>query len=103
VRGNFFYGRDFVSDADLNDRARTWLDRTANIRVHYTTKERPYERYLRDEQQVLRPLAERRYASLVLQPQMELALPTALSPRKLSVEVERRPLAAYVELAESRP
>ncbi len=29
VRGNFFYGRDFVSDDDLNARARRWLDEVA--------------------------------------------------------------------------
>ena len=40
VRGNFFYGRDFVSDDDLNARARRWLDKVANVRVHGTLGER---------------------------------------------------------------
>jgi len=102
VRGNFFYGRDFVNDADLNEQARIWLDRKANVRVHYTTRERPYERYLRDEQGVLRPVAERPYTSLMLQPQTELALPTVL-PRRLGLAVERRPLSAYADLAERAP
>jgi transposase len=103
VRGNFFYGRDFVNDADLNEQARIWLDRKANVRVHYTTRERPYERYLRDEQGVLRPVAERPYTSLMLQPQTELALPTVLPPRRLGLAVERRPLCAYADLAERAP
>jgi hypothetical protein len=103
VRGNFFYGRDFVNDADLNEQARLWLDRKANVRVHYTTRERPYERYLRDEQAVLRPAAQRPYTSLMLQPQTELALPTVLPPRRLGLAVERRPLSAYADLAERAP
>jgi transposase len=103
VRGNFFYGRDFVNDADLNAQARTWLDRTANVRVHYTTKERPYERFLRDEQAVLRPVADRPYASLMLQPQTELALPAVLPPRQLGLVVARRPLSAYADLLELEP
>jgi transposase len=103
VRGNFFYGRDFVNDADLNEQARIWLDRKANVRVHYTTRERPYERFLRDEQGVLRPVAERPYASLMLQPQTELALPTVLPQRRLGLAVERRPLSAYADFAELAP
>jgi transposase len=104
VRGNFFYGRDFLNDADLNDQARSWLDRTANVRVHYTTRERPYERFLRDEQPVLRPLAARPYASVVLDaPQMELGLPADLPDRGRTLAVERRPLSAYAALAETQP
>ena len=38
---SFFYGRDFVSDDDLNARVAGWLDRVANVRVHGTLKERP--------------------------------------------------------------
>jgi transposase len=103
VRGNFFYGRDFINDGDLNEQARIWLDRTANVRIHYTTKERPYERYLRDEQAELRAVAERPYASLMLQPQTELALPAVLPPRRLGLAVERRPLSAYTDLVERAP
>jgi len=29
TRSNFFYGRDFVSDADLNEQTGRWLERTA--------------------------------------------------------------------------
>lgn len=99
VRDSFFYGREFVSDGDLNDQAAQWLDRVANIRVHYTTKERPYERFLRDEQKVLLPLAERPYSSLVLPPQMELDLPASFPSRRRGILVERRPLSVYGQLA----
>ena len=36
IRDNFFYGRPFVSDDDLNARARQWMDQVANVRVHGT-------------------------------------------------------------------
>jgi transposase len=103
VRGNFFYARDFLNDADLNEQARLWLDRVANVRVHYTTRERPWERFLRDEETALRPLAERPYSSLTLQPQIELALPAVLPARRTGPAVERRPLSAYAQLAERVP
>ena len=49
LRENFFYGREFASDADLNDQAAHWLEGTANVRVHGTTGERPVDRFERDE------------------------------------------------------
>ncbi len=62
LRRSFFYGRDFVSDDDLNARVQGWLDKVANVRVHGTLKERPVDRF----------------------------------------EVERRPLAAQIELRNGR-
>jgi transposase len=99
VRGNFFYGRDFLNDADLNHQGMVWLDQVANVRIHYTTKERPYERFLRDEQAVLGPLAARPYTSLVLPAQTELELVSARPQlRPPALVVERRPLSAYTDL-----
>lgn len=101
VRESFFYGREFASDEDLNRQATVWLDQVANVRIHYTTKERPYERFLRDEQAVLRPLAARPYTSLVLPSQTELELASAPPPhRPPAIAVERRPLSAYTDLIE---
>jgi len=37
VRENFFYGRTFLNDEDLNSQAEQWLQRVANVRVHGTT------------------------------------------------------------------
>lgn len=98
VRSGFFYGREFLNDADLNHQAALWLDREANVRVHYTTKERPYERFIRDEQAVLRPLAVRPYSSLVLPPQMELGLVSSFPPHRPAIAVERRSLSEYDNL-----
>jgi len=100
LRENFVYGRTFVGDADLAQQLERWLER-ANQRIHQTTKEQPLERFLRDEQHRLRPLAERPYRSLVLLPQKE---PRARPLRRTSsvvprIAVERRPLAVYAAVA----
>ena len=44
VRGNFWPGLRFLDLADLNEQAKGWLDLTANVRVHGTTGEVPFER-----------------------------------------------------------
>jgi transposase len=96
LRGNLIYGRDFLHDADLDHQTRHWLDRVANVRVHATTHERPRVRFDRDERLVLRPLAARRYTSLVLD--SSPSAPPRQVPRRV-VEVEKRSLAVYAQLA----
>jgi len=54
VRGSFFYGRSFSSLEDLRAQAQSWLEGTANARLHATTRERPMDRLL-----VERPLLHR--------------------------------------------
>lgn len=44
VRGNFWPGLRFIDLADLNRQAWDWLDNTANLRVHGTTGEVPFDR-----------------------------------------------------------
>jgi len=44
VRGNFWVGLEYVDLADLNRQAMGWLDSVANVRVHGTTGEVPFER-----------------------------------------------------------
>lgn len=96
LRENFVYGREFVGDGDLADQLARWLER-ANRRIHQTTKEAPLERFLRDEQHRLLPLAERPYRSLVLLPRAERVQRRLTTlPR---IDVERRPLSAYAALA----
>lgn len=97
VRSNFFYGREFVSDADLNEQAERWLRLTANVRIHATTKERPVERFEREEQLLLQPLAARAYRPLVLLP-TEAPQPSRVQGVP-SVQVERRPLSTYTRIA----
>lgn len=94
VRESFFYGRHFLNDADLNAQVLSWLERTANARNHRTTGEVPRLRFERDERALLKPLALRRYRSLVL----TTAAPTA-KPAFPALSVERRPLAWYDRLA----
>jgi transposase len=95
VRDSFVYGRDFLNDPDLDEQRGHWLEK-ANGRVHGTTQEIPRVRFERDEQQLLLPLAERPYHSLVL-----LAPKSAASTRIAipQVPVEKRPLATYAALA----
>jgi transposase len=99
VRENFFYGRTFVSDEDLDSQLYRWLEQVANCRIHGTTDERPVERFARDEVATLRPLAGRPYHSLLLPAGPAGSLGTS-SPGH--VDVERRPLGAYRQLAEVR-
>jgi transposase len=46
IRHSFFYGRSFRSLEDLREQARQWCVRTANERIHGTTRQRPSERLL---------------------------------------------------------
>lgn len=102
IRDNFVYGREFVGDEHLDAERERWQEHTANVRLHATTKERPRERFERDERHVLQPLAERGYRSLILLPPKRVAAPAAQPPAlpaTAGIEVERRPLAAYAALA----
>jgi len=98
VRQSFFYGREFVSDDDLNARAQQWLATIANVRLHRTTKERPIDRLKQVERAHLRPLAPRPYQSLVLPPAQEARRPSRRTGVP-SVRVERRPLRVYARIA----
>ena len=95
VRESFFYGRHFLNDADLNAQALSWLERTANVRMHRTTAEVPRVRFERDERVLLKPLALRPYRSLVL----ATTASSADRPSYPALTVERRPLAWYDRLA----
>jgi len=96
LRENFVYGRTFANDADLDQQRRRWLDDVANVRVHATTRERPRERFDRDERLLLHPLAPRSYTSILV-PDAPRRLASSAVPRPL-VPVEKRPLAVYARL-----
>jgi transposase len=60
IRSSFFVGSEFVSLPDLNEKAMNWLDNVANVRIHGTTQEVPFDRLkvenlnpLRDEDYVI--------------------------------------------------
>ena len=93
VRESFFYGREFVNDADLNEQAERWLAGTANVRRHGTTGERPRDRFERDEREALGPLASGPYRRVGA---WRGAAAAARVPA--TVAVERRPLQAYAEV-----
>jgi transposase len=97
VRQSFVYARDFIGDEDLDAQARQWLCGTANVRTHRTTKERPLERFARDEKGALLSLAPRPYRSILLPSREPRQKPVVVAlPR---IEVERRPLGAYAAIA----
>lgn len=60
VEGNFLAGRTFHDLGDLNQKAVTWLNETARVRVHRTTREQPAAR-LTVEQPALIPLPRTRF------------------------------------------
>ena len=97
VRGNFVYGRAFLHDGDLDHQRQQWLERIANVRVHATTRERPRDRFDREERFLLQPLAPRRYTSLVLE-RASTSSATRRPPRPV-IAVEKRSLSAYARLA----
>lgn len=102
VRRNFLYGRDFLGDADLAAQTHAWLEGTANVRVHGTTREPPRLRFERDEQAALQPLAPHPYRRVWLHADARDrgGDPARVESRPLPI-VERRPLAAYAALAEA--
>jgi len=55
IKASFLEGRTFTDLQDLNAQLQGWLDGIANTRVHGTVKERPVDRFSR-EQAHLRPL-----------------------------------------------
>ena len=93
LRDSFFYGREFVSDEDLNEQALVWLKGTANVRRHGTTGERPVDRFERDERQALQPLASCPYRRLGARKPPQ----PARRPLPVTVDVERRPLSVYAQ------
>jgi transposase len=103
MRSNFFYGREFIGDADLDAQRLAWLDGVANVRVHRTTQCVPRLRFETEELQYLRPLAARAYRPLVLPLERTTRRTVAhlLAPATVpAVVVERRGLGAYRQLAE---
>ncbi len=57
VKGNFLENRLYVDDDILNNSCLDWLDRTANAKIHGTTKRVPAEVFA-EEREHLRPLVD---------------------------------------------
>jgi transposase len=103
VRGNFFYGREFVGDADLADQCTRWLEGVANVRTHRTTGAVPRVRFDAEEVMHLQPLVAHAYRPLVLPEsrQTRRTVSHLLAPVVPSVVVEQRDLVQYQQLVES--
>ena len=56
VQNNFFAGRKFKDNTDLNNQLSDWLDKYCNHRIHGTTKEKPITLFLEKEIKELKPL-----------------------------------------------
>ncbi len=56
VKKNFLAGRDAMTITDANAKVITWIEKTAGVRVHGTTKRRPIEQFERVERDALLPL-----------------------------------------------
>lgn len=54
VKSDFFYGEEFVSHTDLNQRLSTWINDVANCRIHGTTQKVPKEVFENQERHTLK-------------------------------------------------
>ena len=102
IRSNFFYGREFIGDADLDAQCRAWLDDIANARIHRTTQCVPRARFNTEEVMHLQSLAERAYHPLVLPAARTIrrTVPHLLAPTMPQIVVERRGLTTYQQLVD---
>lgn len=53
LKGNFWAGRHFVDFDDLQRQGWQWLNETANVRLHGTTRQRPVDRFEEERDQLL--------------------------------------------------
>lgn len=56
VKRNFFSGRNFKDEDDLNTQLKNWLDNKCNLRIHGTTRRVPCEMFELEEREKLNPL-----------------------------------------------
>jgi transposase len=94
LRHNFLYGREFLGDADVDAQRLQWLGEVANVRVHGTTGEVPWTRFVATERAQLLPLAPRPHQPLIL-PVTRQRADDRPAPTLPAIIVERRPLREY--------
>ncbi|ETR67279.1 MAG: integrase catalytic subunit, partial [Candidatus Magnetoglobus multicellularis str. Araruama] len=61
VKNNFFAGRKFKNEDDLNQQLKEWVKQKCNVRIHGTTKKIPQEVFLAQEKEKLISLPESRF------------------------------------------
>lgn len=59
VKRNFFTGRTFLDESDLDRQLKNWVDNTCNTRIHGTTRQIPLELFKKEEASDLQPLPEK--------------------------------------------
>jgi hypothetical protein len=64
VKNNFFLGRKFSDNRDLNEQLCQWLDK-ANARIHGTTHKQPIEVFKSEEKEELIPLPLEEFVILI--------------------------------------
>ena len=65
VKKNFIAGRSFKDLQDLKTQLHAWMTRTANQRIHGTTKKIPHEQFTTIEKQYLQKMPENPYTFYV--------------------------------------
>lgn len=58
IKNNFFAGRKFNSQAELNTKLTHWIQTKCNNRVHGTTQQIPFQLFTQEEAVKLKPLPE---------------------------------------------
>jgi len=66
VKGNFFAGETFHSPQQLKEDLQSWLDSTANVRIHGTTGQMPQELFEQQEKAHMKPYRVQRLTGLLL-------------------------------------
>ena len=61
VKGNFFAGRTFISEDDLDKQLYIWQEDRCNARIHGTTRKVPREVFKQEEKALLKRLPEKEF------------------------------------------
>ncbi len=70
LKGNFLPGREFLDDRDLDEQLAQWQAEVADVRVHGTTHERPWERFQREQPFLIPTTGHRGFALDARQPRI---------------------------------
>jgi len=62
TKKNFMAGRVFVDKHDLEVRLNDWMINYANRRIHGTTKQRPEEKFIKEEKNLLQPIPDSEFS-----------------------------------------
>lgn len=63
VKGDFFYGEEFTSRSELNQRLSAWINDVANCRIHGTTQQVPVTVFERQERHTLKEYLKPSFAN----------------------------------------